>query len=92
MRSIRGLGSILERYDSERNYAAYGYAGTLPQSSSQSHCFALNGDIYNPEVQGIEGIVAAYKRAVKTVDLGYETMFSQFLNRVNGFCSAKPLK
>lgn len=38
----------------------YGFGGKLPGDTKVSHCFALNGNIYNPEVPGIDGALAAY--------------------------------
>jgi len=32
-----------------------------------SHCFAANGDIFNPEVYGVEGVVQAYKNSIQKV-------------------------
>ena len=91
MKSIREIGNILERYTSEPMYAAYGYGAVSGQRNSSSECFALNGDIYSPESQRIEGIIDSYKKTVDMVELGFETKFSSVLNQFNGFSSAKPL-
>jgi hypothetical protein len=34
-------------------------------SGRPSHCFALNGDIFKPECDGIEGVETVYKNALK---------------------------
>ena len=62
--TIRTVGSILQTYDSDQKFPVYGFGGQVPIGSSgtgvTSFCFALNGNIFNPEVVGIEGVVAAY--------------------------------
>jgi len=35
-----------------------------PTTGRASHCFALNGDIFDPECDGIEGVVSAYQKAI----------------------------
>ena len=47
-----------------------------------SHCFALNGDIFNPEVDGLDGVVAAYKSALQNVNLYGPTNFAPVLEMV----------
>lgn len=50
-------------------YPAYGFGGKLPGSpdNSASHCFALNGDIFHPEVNTIQGVLNAYFTSLKKV-------------------------
>ena len=48
-----------------------------------NHCFALNGDIYNPECEGIEGVIEAYKNAIKKVSLYGPTHFASVLELIN---------
>ena len=48
-----------------------------------SHCFALNGNIFDPEVDGMEGVEEAYKRAINNVSLGGPTNFSPIMKLIN---------
>ena len=42
----------------------YGFvAKLLPFNEITSHCFALNGNIFDPETNGILGIMDSYKKA-----------------------------
>jgi len=43
-------------------FPVYGFGGKIPSSPEQaaSHCFALNGDIFAPEVNGVHGVLQAY--------------------------------
>jgi vacuolar-type H+-ATPase subunit F/Vma7 len=47
-----------------------------------THCFALNGDIFNPEVDGLEGVVNAYKHAINNINFYGPTYFSQVIKMV----------
>jgi len=53
-----------------------------------SHCFALNGDIFQPECDGIDGVERAYQHAISNVALYGPTYFSEILDSVNGRCEA----
>ena len=53
-----------------------------PYAGEVSHCFAVNGDIFNPEVDGIEGVIDAYKHACKNLKLYGPTYFSEVLKMV----------
>lgn len=62
--------TCLQDYDSDQMYPVYGFGGKLPGSpdiSAASHCFALNGDIFYPEVNGIQGILNAYASSLQKV-------------------------
>ena len=61
----------------------FGYGATVPPAVNRaSHCFALNGDIFNPEVDGLEGVTAAYKSALQNVNLYGPTNFAPTLELV----------
>ena len=57
----------------------------MPQSQTVSHCFALNGDIFNPECNGIQGVLYSYYEAIKKCQLYGGTEFSSILQYVNGY-------
>jgi len=61
----------------------------LPIYDVVSHCFALNGDIFNPSVNGVEGVCAVYKNAIQKSTLSGPTNFSPILKYVNGYCESK---
>jgi len=47
----------LQNYDTDKKFPVYGFGGKCPGEIKASHCFALNGDIYNPECMGVEGVI-----------------------------------
>ena len=50
---MQAVGHILENYDSDQKFPLYGFGGKLKDGTAASHCFALNGNIFNPEVATI---------------------------------------
>ena len=58
-------------------------AAIPPYTNNANHCFALNGNIFDPEVDGIDGVVEAYKHAINRVNLYGPTNFSPILRIVN---------
>ena len=58
MQAIKSVGDILQYYDKHNKIPAYGFgAKILPFTEITSHLFALNGNIFNPMVDGIEGVL-----------------------------------
>jgi len=52
-------------------------------SGSASHCFALNGNIFDPECDGLEGVLEAYTHALHNTDLYGPTHFNKVIETVN---------
>jgi hypothetical protein len=53
-----------------------------PYKNRASHCFALNGDIFDPEVDGLDGVISAYKSSLKNVNLYGPTNFAPIVEMV----------
>ena len=79
IRAIRSVGSILQNYDNDQKFPVYGFGGKDPGTNTVSHCFALNGNIYAPEVYSVEGVVNVYKNAIQKCGLYGPTKFSGLL-------------
>ncbi|KAG9150859.1 hypothetical protein Leryth_003004 [Lithospermum erythrorhizon] len=73
-RAIMQVGEVLQYYDSDKRFPAWGF-GARPFDSSVSHCFNLNGSSTNCEVEGIHGIMTAYSSALHNVSLAGPTLF-----------------
>lgn len=61
--AIWEIGSILEAYDSDRNFPVYGFGG-IPPGESLNQCFPLTGDPSSPYVNGAKGILKIYHSAI----------------------------
>jgi hypothetical protein len=63
VKAIQGVLGILQDYDNDQMYPLYGFGGKIPGApgaSPVSHCFALNGDIFYPEANGMQGVLNSY--------------------------------
>ncbi|KAL0448294.1 UNVERIFIED_CONTAM: protein BONZAI 3 [Sesamum latifolium] len=76
--AIMEVGEVIQFYDSDRRFPAWGFGGRA-HNGSVSHCFNLNGSL--AEVEGVEGIMAAYTSALHNVTLAGPTLFGQVVNK-----------
>ena len=84
LNAIKSVGNILQYYDSDKQIPVLGFGAAIPPyGNAANHCFALNGNIFDPEVDGIEGVVEVYKHAINRVNLYGPTNFSPILRVVN---------
>ncbi|KAI4301859.1 hypothetical protein L6164_035097 [Bauhinia variegata] len=78
-RAIVEVGEVIKFYDSDRRFPAWGFGGKT-YNGTISHCFNLNGSSGNSEVEGVEGIMAAYESALHNITLAGPTMFGPVIN------------
>jgi hypothetical protein len=83
LQAIQSVGNILQYYDSDKQIPVLGYGAKIPGHDHTSHCFALNGNSFDPEVDGLAGVVDAYKKTIKTVGLGGPTNFAPIMSTIN---------
>ncbi|XP_044472152.1 protein BONZAI 3-like [Mangifera indica] len=77
--AIMEVGEVIQFYDSDRRFPAWGFGGRTVDGSI-SHCFNLNGSANGFEVDGVEGIMAAYANALHNVALAGPTLFGPVIN------------
>ena len=63
---LRSVVSILAPYDSDQKIPCYGFGAKLPidKFAAAHMCFPLNGNEAEPEITGVEEIVAAYQQTL----------------------------
>ena len=82
--AIKSVGNILIPYDTDQKIPALGFGAKLPPNYAQaSHCFNLN-EKPNPEVDGVEGILNAYKETFSICRLSGPTRFGEILTYAKG--------
>ena len=62
-RLLTSLLTLFKDYHLGGSFPVYGYGAKIdnaPEDSGQSKCFAVNGNIYQPECQGINHAIGAY--------------------------------
>lgn len=81
------MGDILQFYDSDKQFPTFGFGAKLnlgvDYSEGSSQCFALNGNIFDPECDGLDGVLEAYKNAIKNLQFFGPTHFNEIINTVN---------
>ncbi|KAL4428007.1 hypothetical protein ABPG75_002096 [Micractinium tetrahymenae] len=85
--AISAVGRVLEHYDTDKNFPAFGFGAALPPSGSTSHCFALNFNPSNPEVAGVQGILQAYRNTLSQVKLSGPTLFTPIISAASQIAS-----
>ena len=80
--AIRSCGNIVAYYDYDQLFPAYGFGGKFCGNNVVSHCYPLNMNLNNPEIQGIEGIIQAYRNILNQTILYGPTFFHEIINRV----------
>lgn len=92
VQAIMDVGEILQYYDSDKKIPVFGFGAKLPPDFKHiSHCFALNKDIFDPEVKGIAQVVEVYKRTCKEVTFHGPTMFSSLIHMAACYASSRPV-
>uniref|UniRef100_A0A0D9WFU7 C2 domain-containing protein n=1 Tax=Leersia perrieri TaxID=77586 RepID=A0A0D9WFU7_9ORYZ len=78
--AILGIGEVLQFYDNDRRFPAWGFGAKIPQGYI-SHCFNLNATTNDCEVIGVEGIMSAYSSTLYSVHLAGPTLFGPIINK-----------
>eukprot|EP00286_Rhodomonas_abbreviata_P025468 CAMPEP_0181298138 /NCGR_PEP_ID=MMETSP1101-20121128/5623_1 /TAXON_ID=46948 /ORGANISM="Rhodomonas abbreviata, Strain Caron Lab Isolate" /LENGTH=539 /DNA_ID=CAMNT_0023403141 /DNA_START=99 /DNA_END=1718 /DNA_ORIENTATION=+ len=73
------VGEVLIEYDHDKKIAAFGYGAILPGQTKASHCFALNGNPADVDVDGIQGLLDSYAACLKNVKLYGPTNFAEVI-------------
>eukprot|EP00283_Hemiselmis_rufescens_P009182 CAMPEP_0173421716 /NCGR_PEP_ID=MMETSP1357-20121228/2720_1 /TAXON_ID=77926 /ORGANISM="Hemiselmis rufescens, Strain PCC563" /LENGTH=570 /DNA_ID=CAMNT_0014384659 /DNA_START=97 /DNA_END=1806 /DNA_ORIENTATION=- len=84
--AIMSVGEILDKYNQDQQFEAYGFGGKLP-SGQVSHCFALNGNSSSQTVHGVQGILDAYQSSIVNVELYGPTNFASIIEAANSAAS-----
>ena len=80
LEAIKSVGHILVPYDSDQQIPSFGFGAKLPPAYDRAHhCFPLNGKA-DPEVNGVQGILDAYKYTLSSCRLSGPTLFSEILS------------
>ena len=64
--AIFNVGQVIEPYDSDKMFPVFGFGG-IPRHlgiNSVNHCFAMNGNMALPQINGIEQIVMTYRQTL----------------------------
>jgi len=79
--ALFNVGQVVEPYDSDKMFPVFGFGG-IPRHmgiNAVSHCFAMNGNMASPDINGIEQIVMTYRQTLPQIGLGGPTLFGPLL-------------
>ncbi|XP_024620452.1 copine-9 isoform X3 [Neophocaena asiaeorientalis asiaeorientalis] len=80
--ALKAVGEIIQDYDSDKLFPAYGFGAKLPPEGRISHQFPLNNNDEDPNCVGIEGVLESYFQSLRTVQLYGPTYFAPVINLV----------
>ncbi|XP_072845353.1 copine-9 isoform X2 [Pogona vitticeps] len=80
--ALKAVGEIIQDYDSDKLFPAYGFGAKVPPDGKVSHQFPLNNNLENPNCEGIEGVLESYFQSLRTVQLYGPTNFAPVINQV----------
>uniref|UniRef100_A0AAX7V3K3 Copine-3 n=1 Tax=Astatotilapia calliptera TaxID=8154 RepID=A0AAX7V3K3_ASTCA len=83
--AIWSVGNVIQDYDSDKMFPAFGFGAQIPPTWQVSHEFPLNFNPSNPFCAGVEGVVEAYRSCLPQVKLYGPTNFSPIINHVACF-------
>jgi len=80
-KALYAVGEILLYYDTDKKVPLYGFGAELKSRGTQ-HCFALNMDESDPEVDDLNGLMSAYRSSFNSISsLSGPTNFAPVLGK-----------
>ncbi|NP_001083652.1 copine I L homeolog [Xenopus laevis] len=83
------VGNVVQDYDADKLFPAFGFGAQIPPNWQVSHEFALNFNSNNPYCPGVQGIVDAYRQSLPQVRLYGPTNFSPIIKHVTRFAAGE---
>ncbi|XP_071341819.1 copine-3-like isoform X1 [Trachinotus anak] len=83
--AIWAVGNVIQDYDSDKMFPAFGFGAQIPPRWQVSHEFPINFNPSDPFCAGIEGVVHAYQQCLPQVKLYGPTNFAPIINHVAHF-------
>ena len=80
--AIRSCGNIIAYYDYDQLFPVYGFGGIPPNEKKVNHCFNINFNENDPNIQGIDNILQCYKHSLSKVKLFGPTYFTPVIKKV----------
>ncbi len=87
--ALRQVGEVLEPYDSDKMIPTFGFGGSPQYIWAQSltsdeklrlkDCFPLNGNILDPEINGLQQLLQQYRSHLQEIKFSGPTLFAPIL-------------
>ena len=83
--AIYYCGNIVAYYDYDQLFPVFGFGGKFCNDNNVSHCYPINMNPNDPNIQGIDGILQAYRNILNQTKLYGPTFFHYIINHVISF-------
>ena len=80
--AIQSCGNILAYYDYDQLFPVFGFGGKFCMDNNVSHCYPINMNFDNPNIQYIEGVLQAYRNIMNQTQLYGPTYFHYIINHI----------
>ena len=80
--AIMSCGNIVAYYDYDQLFPAFGFGGKFCMDNNVSHCYPLSLNPNDPNIQGIDGILQAYRNILSQTKLYGPTFFHFIIDHV----------
>ena len=79
--TIKAVVPLVIEYDTDKQIPLLGFGAKVPgcYNGKASHCFACSGNIFDPEMDRIEGVIQGYSNALNKVEFHGPTCFAKIL-------------
>ncbi|TGZ57373.1 hypothetical protein CRM22_009940 [Opisthorchis felineus] len=81
--AIQAVMEILQEYDSDQLFPAYGFGSRLSSGGKICHKYPLSGDENNYFCKGMAGVLEAYRRSFEALHLSGPICFSPIIRDVS---------
>ncbi|KAA3682293.1 uncharacterized protein DEA37_0013266 [Paragonimus westermani] len=81
--AIQAVMEILQEYDSDQLFPAYGFGSRLSSGGKLSNKYPLSGDTNNYFCKGMAGVLEAYRRSFEAVHISGPVCFSPIIRDVS---------
>ena len=82
-KAIKTCGDIVAYYDYDQLFPVYGYGFKFKSSSNVYHCYPINENEQDPNINTIDGVLAQYRKFIDKIVLYGPTCFAPLINELN---------
>uniref|UniRef100_A0A0N4U9J4 VWFA domain-containing protein n=1 Tax=Dracunculus medinensis TaxID=318479 RepID=A0A0N4U9J4_DRAME len=88
MKALCAISNVIGKYNKQDRIAAFGFGAQTPPKYELSHFFYMNGDSKDAHVDGVDGLLSAYRSCLLTVRPYAPTDYSEVIYHVYKFGAA----
>ncbi|CAD2218875.1 C2 domain/Copine, putative [Angomonas deanei] len=82
IRAMLAVSNVVQEYDNDRQFPAYGFGAVTPFTQGTSHFFPLNGSAQNAFLPGMQAVIDTYARLLPQLAFSGPTNFAPTIYNV----------